>query len=404
MGLREPAAAVPADGGCPGRRWAVPRRGRADLPAPGGDPNPISTAFVEAARETGYPVTEDFNGERFEGAGVHDLLIKDGRRQSAAAAYLHPVAERPNLEVVTNAHVRQLLVSGDRCTGVRYERRGQPEDLVAGEVIVCAGAIDSPALLLRSGIGPADELSDLDIGVVADVPGVGRNLHDHLLMGVLWEAAQPVPPPEYNLAESSMFLRSRPELTVPDLHFMFIHVPFHLPTFSVPEGSWTIAVGLIRPASRGTLRLADASPDRKPLIDPAYLAESADLDAMVRGVALAREVAGASAFDAWRGPEALPGTDVSEEADVRDFVRRAAGTYYHPAGTCRMGVGADAVVDPELRVRGIDGLRVADASIMPDIVSANTNTAAIVIGEKAADLVRNTSRAPLSPGNVRVGM
>jgi choline dehydrogenase len=222
-------------------------------------------------------------------------------------------------------------------------------------------------------------------------------------MGLLWEAAQPVPPPDYNLAESSMFLRSRPDLHVPDLHFMFIHVPFHLPTFSVPEGSWTIAVGLIRPASRGTLRLADASPATKPLIDPAYLSESTDLEAMVRGVALAREVAAAGAFDAWRGPEALPGAHVSEEAEVRDFVRRAAGTYYHPVGTCRMGVGGDAVVDPELRVQGIDGLRVADASIMPDIVSANTNTAAILIGEKAADLVKGASRTPLSPGNVQVG-
>ena len=372
-------------------------------PRPAANPNPISTAFVEAAREAGHRVTDDFNGECFEGAGFHDLLIRNGKRQSAADAYLHPVSDRRNLEIVTHAPVQQLLLSGDRCTGVRYERDGRLEELVAGEVIVCAGAIESPALLLRSGIGPAEELADLGIDVVADVPGVGRNLHDHLLMGVLWEAAQTVPAPDYNLAESSMFLRSRPNLFVPDLHFMFIHVPFHLPTFSVPEGSWTIAVGLVRPASRGTLKLADARPMSKPLIDPANLTESADMEAMVRGVALAREVAAVSAFDAWRGPEALPGPHVSEEADVRDFVRRAAGTYYHPVGTCRMGVGPDAVVDPELRVRGIDGLRVADASIMPHIVSANTNTTAILIGEKAADLVKGTSRAPVSPGNVQVG-
>ena len=372
-------------------------------PRPAAKPNPISTAFVEAARETGYPVTDDFNGERFEAAGFHDLLIKDGKRQSAAAAYLHPVADRANLEILTRAHVHRLLVSGDRCTGVRFERDGQIQDLTAGEVIVCAGAIDSPALLLRSGIGPADELADLDIDVVADIPGVGRNLHDHLLMGVLWEAAQAVPPPDYNLAESSMFLRSRPELSVPDLHFMFIHVPFHLPTFSVPEGSWTIAVGLIRPASRGTLQLKNADPATKPLIDPAYLSERSDLEAMVRGVALAREVAGASAFDAWRGPEALPGAHVSDEAEIQDFVRHAAGTYYHPVGTCRMGVGPDAVVDPELRVRGLRGLRVADASIMPDIVSANTNTAAILIGEKAADIIKTSGRTIVSPGNVEVG-
>ena len=373
-------------------------------PRPAADPNPISSAFVTAAREKGYPVTEDFNGERFEGAGFHDLLIKDGRRQSAATAYLHPASVRTNLDVITHAHVRRLLVAGDRCTGVQYEHDGRVEELHGGGVIVCAGAIDSPALLLRSGIGPADELAALGIDVVADLPGVGRNLHDHLLMGVLWEAAQPVPPPGYNLAESSMFLRSRPGLHVPDLHFMCIHVPFHLPTFSVDEGSWTIAVGLVRPASRGTLRLSSAAPDAQPLIDPAYLAEEADLEAMVRGLVLARELAGASAFDEWRGPEALPGDGVQDESEMRDFVRRAAGTYYHPVGTCRMGVDADAVVDPELRVRGIAGLRVADASIMPNIVSANTNTAAMVIGEKAADLVRATTATPVSPGNVRVGV
>jgi len=384
------------DGRFRGRGGPIPAR-------PAAHPNPISTAFVEAAREQGRPVTEDFNGEHFEGAGFHDLLIKDGERHSAAAAYLHPAAARPNLELITRAQVRRLLVSGGRCTGVHYEHGGHLEELVAGEVILCAGAVDSPALLLRSGIGPASELADLDIDVVADVPGVGRNLHDHLLMGVLWEAAQPVPPPGYNLAEASMFLRSRPDALVPDLHFMFIHVPFHLPTFTVPEGSWTIAVGLVRPASRGTLRLASADPDARPLIDPAYLTEEADVEAMVRGIGLARELAGARAFDPWRGPEVLPGADVTDPTELRLFVRRAAGTYYHPVGTCRMGVGPDAVVDPELRVRGVEGLRVADASIMPDIVSANTNTTAILIGEKAADVIRASDTAPLSPGNVRVG-
>jgi choline dehydrogenase len=371
---------------------------------PAANPNPISSAFIGAAREKGYPVTDDFNGERCEGAGFHDLLIKDGRRQSAAAAYLHPASARPNLQVITHAHVRRLVVAGDRCTGVEYEHHGRLEELLAGEVIVCAGAIDSPALLLRSGIGPADELRALGIEVVADVPAVGRNLHDHLLMGVLWEAAKPVPPPGYNLAESSMFLRSRPDLYVPDLHFMFIHVPFHLPTFSVPEGSWTIAVGLVRPASRGTLRLSSAAPDAKPLIDPAYLTQDADVEALVRGLALARDLAAASAFDEWRGPEALPGEHVTDESAVREFVRRAAGTYYHPVGTCRMGVDSGAVVDPELRVRGVHGLRVADASIMPNIVSANTNTAAIVVGEKAADVVRAATSTAVSPGNFRVGV
>jgi choline dehydrogenase len=373
-------------------------------PRPADRPNPISTAFVEAAREQGRTVTDDFNGEQFEGAGYHDLLIKDGRRQSAAVAYLHPAVARGDVELVTGAHVHELVFAGDRCTGVRFEREGRIEELLAAEVVVCAGAVDSPSLLMRSGIGPAEELARAGVDVRVDLPGVGRNLHDHLLMGVLWEAAQPVPPPEYNLAESSMFARSRPDALVPDLHFMFIHVPFHLPTYSVAEGSWTIAVGLVRPASRGALRITSGDAAAKPVIDPAYLTERADLDAMVAGLEQARELAAAHAFDAWRGAEALPGEGVRDPEALRDFVRHAAGTYYHPVGTCRMGTGPDAVVDPELRVRGVESLRVADASIMPDIVSANTNTAALLIGEKAADLVKGSEPTPIDVGNARVGV
>jgi choline dehydrogenase len=199
-----------------------------------------------------------------------------------------------------------------------------------------------------------------------------------------------------------MLTRSDPALRVPDLHFMCIHVPYHLPIFSVPEGSWTIAVGLVRPASRGTLRLRSADPADPPLVDPAYLTEEADIVAMVRGVEILRDLVTASAFDAWRGAEALPGAGVRGDEALRDFVRRAAGTYFHPAGTCKMGVGPDAVVDPELRVRGIDGLRVADASIMPDVVSTNTNAATMMIGEKAADLVR-AARPEVAPEAAAVG-
>src|SRR3954447_13609643 len=379
-------------------------RGGPITPRPALEPNPICAAFVEAAREKGHPVTDDHNGSQFEGAGYHDMIITGGRRQSAAAASLHPAASRANLDVVTGARALDLLFDGERCVGVRYARDGAVHEVrVAGEVVVCAGAVDSPALLLRSGVGPADELRALGIDVVADVPGVGRNLHDHMLMGVIWEAAQPVPPPVNNMSESSMFVRSDPALSVPDLHFMCIHVPFHLPTFTVPEGAWTIAVGLVRPASRGTLRLRSADPADAPLIDPAMLSAQADVDAMVRGVELAREVAAAPAFDAWRGPEALPGEGVQGVAALTEFSRRAAGSYFHPVGTCKMGVGPDAVVDPELRVRGVEGLRVADASVMPSIVSANTNTAAMVIGEKAADLVRAARPAAVSPGAAEVG-
>jgi choline dehydrogenase len=373
-------------------------------PRPAANPNPISVAFVDAARERGYPVTDDFNGARFEGAGLHDLIIKDGRRTSAAVTYLHPASGRANLDVVTGAHVARVLTAGDRATGVEYVHDGAARRLtVEREVVLCAGAVDSPAILLRSGIGPSDELREAGVDPVIDLPGVGRNLHDHLLMGVLWEARQPIAAPEYNLAESSMFLRSRPEMAVPDLHFMFIHVPFHLPAYTVAPGSWTIGVGLVRPASRGSVRLRSAALEDKPLIDPAYLTQEADVDAMVRGTRLARELASARALDPWRGPEALPGEAVQTDDELEDFVRHAAGTYYHPVGTCRMGVGPDAVVDPSLRVRGVEGLRVADASVMPSIVSANTNTAAMIIGERAADLLRAGAPAPVSAGRAVVG-
>jgi len=220
-----------------------------------------------------------------------------------------------------------------------------------------------------------------------------------MLMGVIWEAAQPIPAPVYNMSESSMFTRSDPALRVPDLHFMCIHVPFHLPTFTVPEGAWTIAVGLVRPASRGTLRVRSADPADKPVIDPGYLTEEADVRAMVRGVEIVRDLVTASAFEAWRGPEALPGAGVRGTGALRDFVRRAAGSYFHPVGTCKMGVGPDAVVDPALRVRGVAGLRVADASIMPAVTTGNTHAPAVMIGERAAGWVAEA----LSAGPAHAG-
>jgi choline dehydrogenase len=368
-------------------------------PGPAARPNPISVAFVEAAREQGHPITDDFNGERFEGAGFHDLTIKDGRRISAAVTYLHPASERPNLQVITGAHVARVLTDGDRAVGVEYVQDGTTHVLhVEREVVLSAGAIDTPAILLRSGIGPAADLAELGVETVVDLPGVGRNLHDHLVAGVIWEARQPVPPPENNLAEASMFVRSHPDMLVPDLHLMFIHVPYHLPTYSVPEGSWTIGVALVRPASRGSLRLRSTSLDDKPLIDPGYLTQVADVEALTRGTRLARELAGAAAFDPWRGPEVLPGRAVQSDAEIEGFVRHAATTYAHPVGTCRMGVGPDAVVDPTLRVRGIHGLRVADASVMPSVVSANTNPASMLIGERASDIIRATEPAPVAAG------
>jgi choline dehydrogenase len=371
-------------------------RGGPNTPRPAAEPNPICAAFVEAAREKGHPVTDDHNGAQFEGAGLHDMIIAGGRRQSAAAAYLHPAASRPNLDIVTGAHVLGLVLEGTRCVGVRYARDGAVHEVrAASEVIVCAGAVDSPALLLRSGIGPADELRALGIDVVADVPGVGRNLHDHLLMGVCWQAAQTIPPPVNNMSESSMFTRSDPALRVPDLHFMCIHVPFHLPIFTVPEGSWTIAVGLVRPASRGTLTLRSADPADKPRILTNALGDPDDVRSLVAGMRLAREIARQAPLASRIVRELKPGPDVGDdEEDLVAALRDRVELIYHPVGTCRMGTDDGAVVDPSLRVRGLEGLRVVDASVMPIIPGGNTNAPTIMVAERAADLIRGRAPVP----------
>jgi choline dehydrogenase len=379
-------------------------RGGPLQPAPAPDPNPTSAAFIEAARELGHPVSDDFNGWESEGAGWHDLLIREGRRHSVAATYLREAAARDTITIALRCTARRLTFAGRRCTGVEYDADGRTEHATARrEVIVSAGVIGSPHLLLLSGVGPADDLRALGIDVVADLPGVGANLHDHPLLGIVFEASQPIPAPTSNLAESSMFWRSDPRAIVPDLQFMYIHVPFHPPTLQAPENSFTIAIGVMHPMSRGTLRLRSADPAESPEIDPAYLSDDADVRALLTGIAKARELAATQAFAPWKAREVLPGDDVQDESGLRDFIARGTGTYYHPVGTCRMGIDRNAVVDPRLRVHGIDGLRVADASIMPSIVTANTNPASIMIGEKAADLVRDTNVTPLVTAERRVG-
>lgn len=361
------------------------------LPAPA-EPevaNALSQIFLDAASESGFPLTDDFNGAHPEGAGWHDLSISGGVRQSTAAAYLHPSRDcRPNLDVATTSRARRLLFDGTHCIGVEFERAGRLVSARArAEVVLSAGTVDSPRLLLLSGVGPAGELEAAGIPVRHDLPGVGRNLHDHPLCGVVYEALQPIPAGRTNLAETSMQWRSSEALSGPDMQLMFIHVPFHPPHLSAPANSFTIAVATI-PDARGSIRLTGPDPDMAPLIDPNYLGADSDIRRMMHGLTLAREIAATRAFAPWRGREVLPGPDVTDEAALRAFIARATGTYYHPVGSCAMGTGPGAVVDPELRVHGLTGLRVADASVMPRIVSVNTNAAAIMIGEKAADLIR----------------
>jgi choline dehydrogenase len=347
-------------------------------------PNPASTAFVAACLERGHPANDDLNGATPAGAGWNPTSIKDGVRQDTWTCLLAPVAGRPGLTVRTGAQVRRLLVEGDRVTGVELD--GGERVLAGREVLVCAGAIDSPRLLLRSGIGPADELRALGVEVVADLPGVGRNLHDHLLLGVVYEASRPLPEGRNNLSESVLFTHSSLGLPAPDIQVALVHVPFHPPELSAPSNSYTIAPGIVYPRSRGSVRLRDTGGERL-AIDPAYLAEPSDVDGLLEGIALSRDIGSADAFAGWRAREVLPGPGVTGDAELREFVARAASTYYHPAGTCAMGVGPDAVVDPELRVRGLAGLRVADASVMPTMVSVNPNATVTMIGAKAATLI-----------------
>jgi len=351
--------------------------------------NPVSQVFLDGAVAAGYPLTDDFNGARAEGAGWHDLTISKGTRQSTASAYLHPVSsQRPNLTISTDSRARSLRFAGTRCVGVDFERDGRLVTVQADtEVVLSAGAVDSPRLLLLSGVGPAAELKAADVTVVHDLPGVGRNLHDHPLCGIVYEAARPVPAGRTNLAEVSMLWRSDDSLAGPDMQLMFIHVPFHLPHLVTPANSFTFGVATV-PEARGSIRLAGPDPTIPPLIDPNYLGAESDVRRMVHGLGVAREIAASGPFRPWRGREVLPGPDATDETELRAFLAHNTGTYYHPVGSCAMGVGPEAVVDPDLRVHGLAGLRVADASVMPRIVPVNTNAAAIMIGEKAADLIR----------------
>jgi choline dehydrogenase len=356
------------------------------------DPSPVSTAFVEACVEVGFPRNDDINGPSLEGAGWNPTSIKDRVRQDTWTCFMAPIVGRSNVTVRTGAQVARILFDGDRATGV--ELVGGDKLYATQEVILSAGAIDSPRLLLQSGVGPADELRALGIDVVADVPGVGRNLHDHLLLGVVYEASRPLPAGVNNLSESVLFTHSSVRGACPDIQVALVHVPFHSPEFSAPANSYTIAPGIVRPKSRGSLRLLDATPGGTLAIDPNYLSHEDDVVGLVEGIAMSREIGEARAFAEWRGGEVLPGPDVTSEAALREFVAKAASTYYHPAGTCKMGSDAESVVDPALRVRGIEGLRVADASIMPTIVSANPNAAITVIGAKAAALVSGATPKP----------
>jgi choline dehydrogenase len=353
-------------------------------------PNPTSATFIDACRELGYPYTADFNEEgSMEGVGWHHLNIKDGKRQSTAVAYLFPALSRPNLTLSTGAQATRLLFAGQRCRGVEYWQDGELKTAQAEhEVIVCAGALETPKLLLLSGIGDEEQLQALDIPVSVDLRGVGENFHNHVLTGVIYEAAQPVPAPHQNLSESALFCKSDSGWVGPDLQMAFVHVPFNIIVGKGHPNSLSILPGVVRPMSRGWIRLASKSPLVKPLVHPNYLAAQADLERLVQGVELARAIFQTRAFSPWVKQELLPGPEVQTPDQLRQFVRQSADSYHHQAGSCKMGLDEMAVVDPQLRVYGVSGLRVADASVMPVVPSGNCHTGVLMIAEKAADLIK----------------
>ena len=407
------------------RRAEHSERGADDFHGQGGPlhtsnrrhPLALSEVFVEAAVEAGIPRTDDFNGPQFEGAGHYDSTIKNGSRWSAARAYLTPILARPNLEIRTGVQVEAVTFSGGSATGVRYKRGGRTESVRARETILSGGAINSPQLLMLSGVGPAAALRALGIEVVHDVAAVGQNLQDHLDVIVQWACTQKVTLNsnqalhrklqalvQWQFARngsgasmatpSGAFVSTRDGLAAPDIqiHFMPYKGQPHGRGKMSAEHGYQMHVCQVRPESRGHVALASADPLAPPLIDPNYLAAPEDARTMLAGIRIAQRIGAAPAFAPYRGAEVWPGDHDGDDAALLAALRSWAETIYHPVGTCRMGADAASVVDGTLRVRGVGGLRVVDASVMPYLVSGNTNAPTIMIAEKASDLIAAAAR------------
>ncbi|MFF4837976.1 GMC family oxidoreductase [Streptomyces sp. NPDC001315] len=361
--------------------------------APAAQPHPLSEAFFEAVREAGHPITEDFTSGVEEAFGWEDLTIVDGRRLDAATAYLRPVLDRPNLTVVTDALAHRLTFDGGRCTGVEYGTGEQPHSALATrETVLTAGALGTTQLLMLSGIGPEDHLREVGVEPRLHLAGVGANLQDHPFTGVVYRSARLVPPSPGNHGEVAGLIRTDPSLDGPDVQLQMVDVPLREDTLPGPEMNqgYMLMAALMRPFSRGTVRLADATPGSALVVDPRYYTDPRDVDALVHGLRVVRAIGETEALADWRDEEALPGAGVEDDEALRAYVRRNIRSYSHYSGTCRMGTDEGAVVDPELRVRGVEGLRVADASVMPTIVSANTNATVYAIAERAAELLRTS--------------
>ena len=358
---------------------------------PGPDRHPVAVAFAWALLQLGCPASDDLSGSEQDGVAWADLAIAGGWRVSPADAYLAPAMGRPNLTVSPGCLVTGLRVRDGRCTGVSYLRDGTlAQARTAGDVIVCAGAVGSPHLLLLSGIGPARQLRALGIEPVADLPGVGHNLQDHPVALACYATPEPVARSRYNHGEVYAALRSPLAGTCPDLHLFPILLPAAPVGRQPPPTGYALAASVVAPDSRGTVQLATADPQMAPVINPGFLRDGRDLDRLEAGLGMIRQATACLAFfSRVRAAEAHPGPGVTTSAGLRAWIRGTVGSYWHPAGTCRMGpdTDPDAVVDLQLRVRGITGLRVADASVMPVIPNAPLNATVLAIAEKAASLI-----------------
>lgn len=379
----------------------------------------LTERWVQSAVSWGLKPNDDFNGAQQQGAGLYQVTCERGRRASAADGYLRPAMDRPNLAVRTGAHVNRVLLEGGRAVGVSYSREGEERSVRADrEVVLSGGAINSPQLLMLSGIGPAAHLREVGVEVVADLPGVGGNLQDHPVVPLMWftrdtsdiaEFATPARlaqwqlfgrgPLASNVGEGGAFFPSRDGLAAPDIQVHVAPTGFYDNGLREPVGRlFTAAATLVSPASRGALRLRSTNPRWHPEIDAAYYDDPADLDAMLAGSRVLLDIARQAPLAARLGAPWRPArSDGLTDGELTEHIRQLTQTLYHPSGTCAMGSGEDAVVDPELRVRGVESLRVVDASVMPVVPRGNTNAPTIMIAEKAADLLRGHPPLPQAP-------
>ena len=360
------------------------------------DPPPVALGMLAACRALGMPVLDDLNGAREVGGGGFALMnqiIRDGRRQSMARSYLYPVLARKNVTVLVKSHVDRLTFAGTRVTGVELRRGdGAPVRIQAkSEVILCSGGINTPKLLMLSGIGDQAQLRTHGIKTVVHSPEVGQNFHDHLLHGgCLWEPKEHVPH-RNSAANVSGFIKSQPDLQTPNVNLVQIEIPYASDVigkqFSPPPTSWALCAGLVAPKSRGEIRLRSANPADRPIVDARFLSHPDDVKALAYGIEVSREIGNSAAMKDFAKREVAPGQKLTGQA-MDDFVRNGATTYFHQVGTCRMGKDAQAVVDAKLRVNGVQNLRIADSSIMPRIPAVATMATCALIGERMAEIMK----------------